>query len=566
MASSCQQTDLTKGMNRLRLDGKYSDVTIKCGDRSFFCHRVVLAAMSEFFECMFDSEMQESQTGEVDLSSLNVCNEVNICEKVLEFMYTGESAVDMPSAAHLLDNAQLMQIPSLQTACLKFLTTNLNKTNCLSVWQTAAAHGFAELDALALSLVKKHFQEVCFSDDFLALYKIDYILNILNGQNVNCPDTTVICKAVMSWIQADFENRSDYIEKIMRALHVLPVDVKDIEDTVSCDQFRDISDHSAYRREVQWMRDQRSLLLRPTKQDVFSDESIVVIGGCEDGSNKDMQCFSFPQKKWFKLASLPSDVGFDFAVCSSGMDIFVSGGTNNKNAFLRYDGENNRWDKMPAMPCRRQRHCMAVVRNTLYVLGGYDTPQSSPYQNIDAFNLITMQWVTTGKKLFLANPVRSASCAVLRRTIYIVGGLDSKGALVNRVQYVNVVDCYSGEEFQILPIEPNFQYKAVVVDDKLYVVSKNGDVLDFCPKANHRPLIVGKLSHFPRKDYGLCEFENNILVLGGVVSFQPRSDMIQFHIKNALTISMQEVMPSPRRQFGVCKTTVIRRHLSNVDD
>lgn len=47
-------------MNHLRLDGKYTDVTIKCGGRTFECHRVVLAAMSEFFECMFDVEMQVS--------------------------------------------------------------------------------------------------------------------------------------------------------------------------------------------------------------------------------------------------------------------------------------------------------------------------------------------------------------------------------------------------------------------------------------------------------------------------------------------------------------------------
>ncbi|XP_060072387.1 kelch-like protein 24a [Ylistrum balloti] len=568
MAAALHQTDLLKGLNRLRLDGKYSDVTIRCGDRSFSCHRVVLAAVSDFFECMFDVEMQESLTREVDLTPYIVSEEMNICEKVLQFIYMGESAIDMSSAGHLLEIAKQFQMPSLEASCLKFLSTNLDQTNCLTVWQTAEAHGFAELEALALSLVKKHFQEVCYSNDFLSLCKIDYILTILNGQNMNCPDKRIICKAVMLWIIADFENRAVYIEEIMKALNVVPVDVDDVEAIISCDSFRDIREDSTYQSTIYSLKKARysCQFAGSANQGLLSDESLVVIGGCEDGSNKDMQCFSFSQKKWFKLAALPFDVGFDFAVCSEGLNIFVSGGTSHKKVLLRYDGEMNKWDKMGEMPHGRQRHCMAIVRNTLYVLGGYDTAKSSPYQHIDLFDLATLRWVTGGRKHHMAIPVRSASCAVLGQIIYVVGGFDSRGNQISRVQYFNAKDKYSGEEYQVLPEEANSKYQAVVVSDKLYIVSKNGEVFQYDPGADHRPFVVGNISTFPRKDYGVCAFEGNILVLGGAVRFQPRTDMIQFNTVKKLTVVMQEVMPAPRSQFGLCKTQVIRRHLSNVDD
>ncbi|XP_033752613.1 kelch-like protein 25 [Pecten maximus] len=566
MALSDYSTDLTSGLNRLRLDGKYSDVTIRCGDRTYSCHRVVLAAMSEFFECMFDSPMEESMTSEVDLTAWNISKDVDICEKVLQFIYTGESAIDMSSAVHLLDSAAHFQMASLKAACLKFLSINLNKTNCLAVWQTASIHGFGELEALALSLVKKHFPEICYSEDFLALNRKEYILNILNGQNVNCPDTTVICRAVMLWINADFDNRVDYIDEIMNALNTLPMDVRDIEAIVVREQFGDIHKHSAYQRAVQSMKDQRVFRCNSVAKHVtFSDESIVVIGGSEDETNRDVQCFSFPQKKWFTLTALPFDVGFDFAVCSGGVHIYVTGGTTRKTAFLRYDGERNVWENMPEMPNKRQRHCMAIVRNNLYVFGGYDTPQSSPYRTIDIFDLTTFKWKTSGNHI-LAIPVRSASCVVLGQTIYVVGGLDLKGNQVNRVQYFDAKDNLSGAEYQVLPVEPNIQYKAVVVENTLYIVCKNGDVLRYDPGANKRPPVNGRITNFPRKDYGICEFEGNILVLGGTVKFQTKGDMIQFNIEKSLTVSMQEAMPAPKRQFGLCKATVMRRHLSNIDN
>lgn len=566
MASSRYHSDLTNGLNRLRLNGKYSDVIVTCGNRTYQCHRVVLSAMSEYFECMFDSPMMESMTGEVDLTALDVSTEVDICEKFLLFIYTGDSAIDESSAVHLLNVAKEYQVPSLQCACLKFLSTTLNKSNCLAVWQTASVHEHDELASLALSLVKKHFPEpdVCYSEDFLMLNNIQYITDLLNGQNINCPDKTVLCKAVMLWINADFDNRACYIKTIMEALSILPVDVEDIEAVVSDEQFGGIREHSLYQEAVQSLKTQRRSQFSLVKSDVFSDESVVVIGGCDLGSNRNVQCFSFPQKKWFALAAMPIDIGFDFAMCSGGMHIYVSGGSSYKDVFLRYDGERNIWQNMPPMPTRRQRHCMAIVRNTLYVFGGIDTPQTSPYRNIDMFDLDAFRWKTVGNHN-LSIPVRSASCAVLGQTIYIVGGLDSKSKQVNRVQYFHTKNGYSGEEYQVLPDEPNIQYKPVVVADTLYIVSKNGDVLTYNPGANHRPKADGKISSFPRSDYGVCEFEGNILVLGGMANFQTKADMIQFNIEKNLTISMQESMPSPKRRFGLCKTTIMRRHLSNID-
>lgn len=55
--------DLSKNLQRLRLDDKYTDVTITPfgnRDKTFRCHRIILAAMSTYFETMFDAGLSVS--------------------------------------------------------------------------------------------------------------------------------------------------------------------------------------------------------------------------------------------------------------------------------------------------------------------------------------------------------------------------------------------------------------------------------------------------------------------------------------------------------------------------
>lgn len=47
--------DLADGLQKLRGSQKFCDVVLIAEDTEFYCHKVVLSALSEFFETMFDS-------------------------------------------------------------------------------------------------------------------------------------------------------------------------------------------------------------------------------------------------------------------------------------------------------------------------------------------------------------------------------------------------------------------------------------------------------------------------------------------------------------------------------
>lgn len=47
--------DLADGLQKLRGSQKFCDVVLIAENTEFYCHKVVLSALSEFFETMFDS-------------------------------------------------------------------------------------------------------------------------------------------------------------------------------------------------------------------------------------------------------------------------------------------------------------------------------------------------------------------------------------------------------------------------------------------------------------------------------------------------------------------------------
>lgn len=53
-------------LNALRQQRLFTDVLLHAGNRSFPCHRAVLAACSRYFEAMFSGGLRESQDSEVD--------------------------------------------------------------------------------------------------------------------------------------------------------------------------------------------------------------------------------------------------------------------------------------------------------------------------------------------------------------------------------------------------------------------------------------------------------------------------------------------------------------------
>jgi len=61
-------TELMSALATLLEAGKYSDLTILCGDKRYAVHRAIICSRSGFFDGACSSPFREAETGIIDLS------------------------------------------------------------------------------------------------------------------------------------------------------------------------------------------------------------------------------------------------------------------------------------------------------------------------------------------------------------------------------------------------------------------------------------------------------------------------------------------------------------------
>ncbi|KAF5569597.1 hypothetical protein FPANT_13896, partial [Fusarium pseudoanthophilum] len=96
------QNAQSEALANLLKTGKYSDLTISCGNDQYRVHKAIICPRSNFFEAAFSGEFKEAQTGEIDLPD----DDPVAVKMMIEYLYHDtymppprEGAVDTPSSA-----------------------------------------------------------------------------------------------------------------------------------------------------------------------------------------------------------------------------------------------------------------------------------------------------------------------------------------------------------------------------------------------------------------------------------------------------------------------------------
>ncbi|KAF2368982.1 BTB/POZ domain [Trinorchestia longiramus] len=108
---SNHQPTLLQEVATLRHKGGYADVTLACEGQLYRAHKFVLAMCSDYFRNIFDSSNVSSGSSNLVIVLKDVpCLAV---EQLLDFMYTGEVAVDRACLPALIKTAENLQIRGL---------------------------------------------------------------------------------------------------------------------------------------------------------------------------------------------------------------------------------------------------------------------------------------------------------------------------------------------------------------------------------------------------------------------------------------------------------------------
>ena len=143
-------------MEQLFSNKMFADVKITCGDKTFQCHKSILASRSPVFNAMFVFSMTENDTGCVRIE--NMLPEV--LDKLLNYIYTGIATSLDTLAKEVLAAAHLYQVEKLKQLCEEKLSSNIDVENCIDLLVLSDLHQASILKDKSLKSLSRNIEDV----------------------------------------------------------------------------------------------------------------------------------------------------------------------------------------------------------------------------------------------------------------------------------------------------------------------------------------------------------------------------------------------------------------------
>ena len=159
-AEETQLTKLGQDLSKTFLNKDFADIQVKCGKKTFDCHRNILAARSRVLKTMLSSDGSEQRKMEIEIVDFDA----EVIFQMLQFIYTGKlddpfkgnDAEDMDMETELLRAADKYELDSMKAlwkeklASFEKFAPFLCEENCLMAFILADSYQAFELKKDAL--------------------------------------------------------------------------------------------------------------------------------------------------------------------------------------------------------------------------------------------------------------------------------------------------------------------------------------------------------------------------------------------------------------------------------
>ena len=325
------QDDFMKAVHRLRQNNEYTDVTLHSGGVQIQCHRVVLAAASDYFKAMFRCGLQDKSSDPVQMTM-----EPAIMTSVIDYIYTGEIELTIDNVKSLVEACDILQLDGLKAACEDFMTSLVDLTNCVKLHRFAASFRLDKVQRKAKGLMVVEFKTVAFTDQFKEM-SCNELVEIIKDDDIPVEDEDLVVESVVEWVRHDLEGRKASFETILEhtrlpfcSSHYLQ-QMHDLDDLLTPTCLKYLNEASKFQKDIAHQHEVFSCRTQPR---IHFDvkRRLVVAGGVtcsEDNQNVEnnvCQIHNEDTSCWETLTEMLPSVGMVYSVCYLGRSLLLTGG------------------------------------------------------------------------------------------------------------------------------------------------------------------------------------------------------------------------------------------------
>ena len=477
------------------------DVEICVEDKTFFCHRNVLAAASPFFKALLTTQLRESQANVVHLREVDVTSVMLI----IEYAYTGSVRITKANAQNLLVAASLYQFLTVLEACGRFMETQLDVSNCIGIYYFAAIHNCSELKIKALEYIEKHFISVSKGEEFLSL-DATKIGEILSSNELNVEKEELVFDSLLRWVACE-ESRLEHLGTLLLNIRFGLLSSRFIQEHVFSNKIISFSPHCQ-----QLLNDLQSFEMHPNKYCGMSkfltilrtgmikpDQCILFVGGVDRWRHPYINCYNPLTRETYYTSDICDENRSGFysvenpaCIVTDDNQIYMAGGnyifhevvdpdgyyidspydedsfdefeeeTVRRNFYL-YDSDHNRWVARASMLFPKSNFALAYLSGKIYCFGGLSINQH-PSEIIECYDVQSNQWKYVG---MMPTTVVDLAVVAFNNHIYMIGG--RSGSEMKNVVMRCDPKSAAWTTLAGMPT-PRFKFGACVVDNEIYVI------------------------------------------------------------------------------------------------
>ena len=219
---------LLNGLSILRQDEELCDVELRAGDTKIFGHKVVLAAISDYFKAMFTGNMEESFVRTIYLHDIDEKSVAHL----IDFAYSGHISININNVESLLISANILRVSKVISACSEFLVRQLHPSNCLGFLEFSDRLSLVELRRSCIEFAANNFMDLVQYDEF-GYTGFQTIKALISNENINVSTEDYTFDFIEKWILFDKKNRIIYFNELFEEVNISMLSVASLVKLLS---------------------------------------------------------------------------------------------------------------------------------------------------------------------------------------------------------------------------------------------------------------------------------------------------------------------------------------------